>query len=229
MAKRKQWRRGTTYEHDSFVGDVGEITVNTDTHTLVVHDGETPGGHPLPKSIGSLGGVDLSTPPLAGDLLLFDGTNWIAGLTAMAALGDVDLSVDATDGQVLAYDASTETWKPSTVTGAGTTTHTFRINFGGASPTNIDNAGTPVQDLPSGWSLVGATTASVTIQHDQPNPPKEVWFHSKRSTGEYRIVYPAGSTFTTYNPSTPNQFTVNCVSGSAQSEANQHVIVHLIF
>lgn len=229
MAKRKQWRRGTNDQHVSFTGAVGEVTVDTDLNTLVVHDGVTPGGHPIPKAIGHLGGIDLSAAPLAGDLLLFDGTNWIAGLTAMAALGDVDLSIDATDGQVLAYDASTETWKPTTVSGAGSATKTFRINFGGASPTNIDNAGTPVQDLPSGWSMVSATTATVTIQHDQSNPPKEVWFHSKRSTGEYRIIYPAGSTYTTYNPSTPNQFTVNCVAGSAQSEANQHVIVHLIF
>lgn len=40
-------RRGTTEEHKQFVGSLGEITVDTDKDTLVVHDGKTPGGNPL--------------------------------------------------------------------------------------------------------------------------------------------------------------------------------------
>lgn len=40
-------RRGTTEEHKHFRGAVGEITVDTDKNTVVVHDGSTYGGHPL--------------------------------------------------------------------------------------------------------------------------------------------------------------------------------------
>ena len=40
-------RSGTTAQHAAFVGKEAELTVDTDKHTVVVHDGVTPGGHPL--------------------------------------------------------------------------------------------------------------------------------------------------------------------------------------
>jgi len=45
-----QIRRGTTAEHSTFTGLVGEITVDTTKDTLVVHDGVTAGGYPLAKA-----------------------------------------------------------------------------------------------------------------------------------------------------------------------------------
>ena len=47
MAKQLQFRRGTTAQHSSFTGAVGEVTVDTDKDTLVVHDGATAGGFPV--------------------------------------------------------------------------------------------------------------------------------------------------------------------------------------
>ena len=47
MAKKLQLRRGTTVQHGSFTGAVGECTVDTDKDTLVVHDGAQAGGRPL--------------------------------------------------------------------------------------------------------------------------------------------------------------------------------------
>jgi len=49
MAKKLQLRRGTTSQHSSFTGAVGEVTVDTDKDTVVVHDGSTAGGTPLAK------------------------------------------------------------------------------------------------------------------------------------------------------------------------------------
>lgn len=49
MATQVQARRGTTTEHSTFTGAVGEITVDTTKDTAVVHDGSTAGGHPLLK------------------------------------------------------------------------------------------------------------------------------------------------------------------------------------
>ena len=46
MATRVQFRRGTTSEHSSFTGAVGEVTVDTDKKLVVVHDGSTAGGVP---------------------------------------------------------------------------------------------------------------------------------------------------------------------------------------
>ena len=44
-----QFRRGTTTQHSSFTGLLGEVTVDTDKKTLVVHDGSTTGGFPLSR------------------------------------------------------------------------------------------------------------------------------------------------------------------------------------
>ena len=49
MATQLQLRRGTTTEHSTFVGAVGEVTVDTTKDTLVVHDGATTAGFPLAK------------------------------------------------------------------------------------------------------------------------------------------------------------------------------------
>ena len=80
-----QFRRGTTLEHSAFTGEIGEVTVDTDKNTIVVHDGSTPGGHPLAlysdlsgapssgSSGGSTGGASTTvsdtapTSPSAGD------------------------------------------------------------------------------------------------------------------------------------------------------------------
>ena len=47
MAKQVQFRRGSTSQHASFTGAVGEITVDTDKDTVVVHDGSKAGGFPV--------------------------------------------------------------------------------------------------------------------------------------------------------------------------------------
>jgi len=44
-----QRRRGTTAQHASFTGLLGELTVDTDKDVVVVHDGVTAGGFPLAK------------------------------------------------------------------------------------------------------------------------------------------------------------------------------------
>ena len=44
MATQIQFRRGTTNDHNSFVGASGEVTVDTDLNTIRVHDGATTGG-----------------------------------------------------------------------------------------------------------------------------------------------------------------------------------------
>ena len=50
MANALQLRRGTTSQHSTFTGLAGEVTVDTDKETVVVHDGSTAGGFPLATS-----------------------------------------------------------------------------------------------------------------------------------------------------------------------------------
>ena len=71
MAKRVQRRRGTTTEHDAFMGAIGEITVDLDKDTVVVHDGATLGGFPLARE--DLYNVDLTNKIGIGELNLPDG------------------------------------------------------------------------------------------------------------------------------------------------------------
>jgi hypothetical protein len=50
MANALQLRRGTTTQHNTFTGLAGEVTVDTDKETVVVHDGSTAGGFPLARA-----------------------------------------------------------------------------------------------------------------------------------------------------------------------------------
>lgn len=66
--------RGTTAQHATYTGLPGEITVDTDKHVVVVHDGSTAGGHPMVPDkflLKSTGGIltfnDGAEAPLQGD------------------------------------------------------------------------------------------------------------------------------------------------------------------
>lgn len=59
MAIQIQLRQGTTTEHDSFTGAVGEVTVDTTKDTLVVHDGVTVGGFPVASKANADGTISL--------------------------------------------------------------------------------------------------------------------------------------------------------------------------
>ena len=47
MPKQVRLRRGTTAQHATFAGALGEVTFDTTKKTLVAHDGATLGGFPL--------------------------------------------------------------------------------------------------------------------------------------------------------------------------------------
>lgn len=47
MATAVQRRRGSTAQHATFTGSLGELTIDTTKRTAVVHDGVTPAGNPL--------------------------------------------------------------------------------------------------------------------------------------------------------------------------------------
>lgn len=84
MARQIQLRRGTTAEHSTFTGAVGEVTVDTDKDVVVVHDGSTAGGVPLLKA------ADLA----AGTGLTLTGTEFSVATTVVtsAYTGDVDIT-----------------------------------------------------------------------------------------------------------------------------------------
>lgn len=90
MSKQVQLRRGTTTQHSTFTGAVGEVTVDTTKHTAVVHDGSTAGGYPLSLETGAkLAGFPVNSIKLTTDNVnpgtLIGGT-WSAMTTPSATL-----------------------------------------------------------------------------------------------------------------------------------------------
>ena len=67
MAKRIQFRRGTTSQHAAFVGAPGELTVDTDKKVVVVHDGVTPGGFPSSGANSFTGNANFAGPVSVND------------------------------------------------------------------------------------------------------------------------------------------------------------------
>lgn len=59
MAIQIQLRQGTTTEHNTFTGAVGEVTVDTTKDVPVVHDGVTVGGHPVAAKANTDGTISL--------------------------------------------------------------------------------------------------------------------------------------------------------------------------
>ncbi len=80
MAKLLKLRRGTTTQHGSFTGAEGEVTIDTDKESLVVHNGSTAGGFPIARADGTgvtnftiTGELDAATLDISGNADI-DGT-----------------------------------------------------------------------------------------------------------------------------------------------------------
>ncbi len=112
MATQIQFRRGTTSEHSSFTGAVGEITVDTTKDTAVIHDGSTAGGIPLAKESSVISGVTAS----AAELNILDGVtsttaelNILDGVTSTAAELNILDGVTSTATELNILDGVTAT------------------------------------------------------------------------------------------------------------------------
>ena len=87
MATRLQLRKGTTAEHSTFVGANGEVTVDTTKKALVLHDGVTAGGKPLP-TLDTTGKVPVAQLP--------DSTTSTKGIVQLATSIEVNTATDST-------------------------------------------------------------------------------------------------------------------------------------
>lgn len=114
MAKRIQFRRGTTAETATFIGAPGEITVDTIKNVVVVHDGIKPGGYPAG------GGVNATFSGLTtfnGKVSITDTTNAaVSNIGALTVVGSIGAQGNiVTSASVL---ATANTASTSTTTGA---------------------------------------------------------------------------------------------------------------
>jgi len=104
MATQVQFRRGTTAETASFLGAIGEVTVDLTKHVCVVHDAIQVGGYPLMLESGvnsafSLGSLSSCALKFAGDPntgIISPGADQIALVTGGVARLTIDSSGSVT-------------------------------------------------------------------------------------------------------------------------------------
>ena len=115
-------RRGTDAERLAITPVAGELVYTTDTKRVYVGDGSTVGGLPIDanaiQSIDSLQDVDTSSsPPVVGQVLKWDGSNWVADDEAAFTGGVVEgsnyrIGIVA-DDSTLMVDTATNTFTGS--------------------------------------------------------------------------------------------------------------------
>lgn len=157
MAKRLQLRRGTTTEHDTFTGAVGEVSVDTDKEVLVVHDGVTVGGFPVAARANANGTISL---------IKKDGTS--AGSVNATGLFNNTLTSTTTDqaltaaqGKVLKDLADTKLNSASVVATGEAPYYVCRawVNFNGVGAITIRGSGNVSSITDNG---VGSYTVNFT-------------------------------------------------------------------
>ena len=102
MATAIQRRRGTTTQHSSFTGLAGEITIDTDLNTIIVHDGSTAGGIRLAKY------TEVQSAATGDITAITAGAGLTGGATSGAAtvniVGGTGITVNADDIEVTVAD-----------------------------------------------------------------------------------------------------------------------------
>ena len=118
MAKLLRLRRGTTTQHGSFTGAEGEVTVDTDKDTLVVHDNSTAGGRPMLRE-------DLNNMPSSGVTAgTYGSASAIPAITVDAKGRVTSATTNAIDSTTISNGTSNVSVAASgdiTLTRAGTT------------------------------------------------------------------------------------------------------------
>ena len=119
MAQQVQFRRGTTAQHGTFTGALGEVTVDVTKKTAVVHDGSTLGGIPLAQEDAILTSLQVRDGTNAREALIYN-TYTDASNYERAAIGFSTLS------NTLTID--TEALGTGTVRGISVGSETFYVD-----------------------------------------------------------------------------------------------------
>jgi hypothetical protein len=136
-------RRGTTSQHTGFTGAEGEVTVDTDKDTVIVHDGSTAGGHELRRKDDTIANDEIADNAVTADKIsdtdtqfLVDDTSAQKKVVVNESGADVDFRVEGdTDTDLISTNAAQDT------VGIGSAgSSTFKLNVdGGTAKANIAN------------------------------------------------------------------------------------------
>jgi hypothetical protein len=172
MAKLLKLRRGSTSQHNSFTGAEGEVTIDTDKDTAVVHDGTTAGGRALARedmtnvSSASIAGR------LAADSISTDKIN------AGALPTDVTVvSQNITNGTIVTGDIASDTIVNANInSGAAIAGTKISPDFGSQDITTTSN-------LNSSNLILSHTTPTIQLNDSNDNPD----YVLQNNNGAFRI------------------------------------------
>lgn len=144
MADQLQLRRGTTAENLAFTGAQGEVTIDTDKHAVVVHDGVTPGGF-----------TSASEQALNNSTIFFDddtGGGSVADAYQLTAKDDTLVPDQYNDGQYFGFVTTNTNTGPSTADFAGLGQKNIKY-ADGTDPAagDIDGRVTMIYDATNDW------------------------------------------------------------------------------
>tara|TARA_B100002019_G_scaffold26121_2_gene20026 strand:+ start:5966 stop:7159 length:1194 start_codon:yes stop_codon:yes gene_type:complete len=217
MAKLLKLRRGTTSQHSSFTGAEGEVTVDTDKETLVVHDGSTAGGHPVAAEdlanvssstiAGRLSNDSIATSKIAAGALPTDVTIQRANITS-SSIKNSEVAADAAiAGTKIAPDFGSQNIATTGTLGSGNVTVTGNITVSGT----VDGV-----DVAARNTLFGGLTSSsgvltdgvtATTQAQSDNTTKVSTTAYVRTAIANAQAFPSGTVMLFYQASAPTGWT----------------------
>lgn len=123
-------RRGTTSQHAGFTGAEGEVTVDTDKDTVIVHDGTTAGGHELRRKDDTIAGSEIDNDAVDTAQIAADAVT--STEIAANAVTSSEIATDAVGTDQIAADAVTSSEISSTDTTFKVAATEVVVNEGGA-------------------------------------------------------------------------------------------------
>jgi hypothetical protein len=168
MATQVQYRRGTTAQNNAFTGANGEITVDTTTSTLRVHDGTTVGGFTLVNltATQTLSNKTFAAPTFTGNLTASN----VSLTGTLSSSGAISTTGNITGGNILGganVNATTHTGTTVSVSGnitGGnlTTAGVLTVNSGAAATGIVNGASNGVGNIGSSSNYFNRVFATST-------------------------------------------------------------------
>jgi hypothetical protein len=143
MPTQVQFRRGSASQNNTYTGAAGELTIDTSTWDIRVHDGITPGGYSVSGAASTATAISSG---VTGDLLYQSGP----GVTSFINIGAADT--------VLTSDGTTATW-----VSLGTLTAVGGVNADNLQVNSITagNRYLVVTDQTGAYTALEASTATI--------------------------------------------------------------------
>jgi len=190
MAIQTQFRRGNTYSHSLFTGASGEITVDLDKKTAVVHDGATVGGFPLSLNAYTAAAYNQANTASTIAGLAFNAANSASSSSVTSVAGasgtvsNVQLAAGITSSGLLT------TANISELTNLYFTNARSRASISIASG-NVNGKGS----YDSATGVLSINAANVTVSSSAPTNPfiGDVWIHADTAV-EY-LFFNDGTSF----------------------------------